>query len=249
VTHHWPAFNDEARRFYDGHLARPRKLFAAFTAKGSGSGRRAGPRLLYWQTVVAFSVAALEAGLEDVLFAAHGLRQGAEGHAVVSGTNSVGGNPRKWLVEDRLMAPSAQKIERVLFSDFGVILDQLPASAKFSARRKNWSKGGSGRGESVAGPADWASLRKYLDTLSHIRNATAHGDATKLEKCPTECEGLLWLKREDGIWSVQQPHALTALRTVLSAFNTAVDGVAARLGVSPPSTLTKPDTIDYPAAV
>lgn len=245
MTHHWPDFATEAERFYRDHMSRPRKLFEAFTAKGKGSGRRPGPRTLYWQTVVVSSLAALESGLEDLVYAAHGARQGAGGHVITKGSNSVDSNPRKWLVEDRLMAPDARKIERLVFADFGLLFDDLPKSAKYKARRKVWSKGGSGRGEEVAGPPTWRDLAEYLDTMHYIRNATAHGDAAKLGKCPSTAKGLLWLEKENGEWSVQQPHALTALRTTVAAFNAVAEGLAANLGVAAPS-LTTPDTIDYP---
>lgn len=245
MTHRWPDFATEAGRFVDDHLERPRTLFQAFTAKGDGSGRRPGPRSLYWQTVAVSSLAALEAGLEDLIFAAHAARQGAAGHVIVKGTNSADGNPRKWLVEDRLMAPNAQKIERVVFADFGVLLDALPAAAQFHARKKASPNGGDGRGSSVAGPANWSELGEYLNTLHYIRNAAAHGDATKLGRSPTGAEGLLWLKKQNGEWSVQQPHALTALRAVVAAFNAVADALATKL-VLAPAALTTPDTIDYP---
>lgn len=247
MTRYWPDFTAEARSFFQMHMKRPRKLFEAFVARGTGSGRRPGPRDLLWQTVVVASVAALEAGLEDLIFAAHGARQEASGRRVDKGTNSIDANPRKWLVEDRLMAPNAQKIERVLFGDFGVILSELPDSAKFRARHKSWSKGGSGRGHDVDGPLDWRSLTAYIDTMQYIRNAAAHGDISKLGSAPSRCEGLLWLRREDGSWSVQQPHALTALRATVATYNCVVDAVAKRLELPVP-TLYSPDRIDYPSA-
>jgi hypothetical protein len=245
VTHHWPDFATEAGRFYGDHMKRPRKLFEAFTARGKGSGRRPGPRTLYWQTVVMSSLAALESGLEDVVYAAHGARQSAGGQVITKGANAVDSNPRKWLVEDRLMAPDARKIERLIFADFGLLLDDLPPSARFKARNKEWSKGGSGRGVEITGPTTWRELADYLDTMHYIRNATAHGDAAKLGACPKKANGVLWLQKEDGDWSVQQPHALTSLRTTVSAFNAVAEGLAAKLGLTGP-TLTKPDTIDYP---
>lgn len=245
MTHRWPNFATEAERFYGDHMSRPRKLFEAFTAKGKGSGRRPGPRTLYWQTVVVSSLAALESGLEDLVYAAHGARQSAGGNVVVKGVNAVDSNPRKWLVEDRLMAPDARKIERLLFADFGLLLDDLPPSAKFKARKKVWSKGGSGRGEEVAGPTTWRDLADYIGTMHYIRNATAHGDAAKLGKCPEKANGLLWLQKEDGDWSVQQPHALSSLRATVAAFNTVADRLAATLGLTTPK-LTNPDTVDYP---
>lgn len=245
MTYHWPDFTTEAERFYGDHMSRPRKLFEAFTAKGKGSGRRPGPRTLYWQTVVLSSLAALESGLEDLVYAAHGARQGAGGHVVTKGVNAVDSNPRKWLVEDRLMAPDARKIERLVFAEFGLLLDDLPHSANFKARKKAWSKGGSGRGEEIAGPTTWRDLAEYLDTMHYIRNATAHGDAAKLGNCPKKANGVLWLQKKDGDWSVQQPHALSSLRATVAAFNTVAEGLAGTLGLAAPK-LAVPGTIDYP---
>lgn len=241
----WPHFTKTAEGFISGPMTRPRSLFGAFVAKGKGSGRRAGPRDLYWQTVAVSSLAALEAGLEDLLLGAHAVRLKCEGRPASVGVNSPDGNPRGWLADDRLMAPSARKIERILFADFGIVLKNLPPSAKFNVMRKDWSKGGSGRGKSVSGPSDWTALKKYLETLSHIRNAAAHGDTAKLGRAPANCGGDLWLLKEDGQWSVQQPHALTALRTVLAAYNLAATELAAATGASTPR-LTTPNSVDYP---
>lgn len=241
----WPHFQNEAERFYSNHLSRPRRLLKEFTAKGTGSGRRSGPRDLLWQSVVASSVASLEAGLEDLVFAAHASRLGYEGQEVQVGKNAPQKKPRSWLVESRLMAPGAQKLERVIFSDFGTMLGTLPTSAQFTVMRKGWSKGGQGRGSATPGPQNWKELRRYLDTLAYIRNATAHADVGKLGACPQHCEAELWLQKEDGTWSVQQPHGLNAVRTVLSIYNTTADALAGQLAVPSPN-LTSPDMIDYP---
>jgi hypothetical protein len=244
---HWPNFDEEAGRFFTSHLGRPRALFDAFVARGAGSGRREGPRHLYWQTVMVFSFAALEAGLEDLLFAAHGVRRGAEGQPIEAGKNSPDRNPRSWLVEKRLQNPNSDVVSRALFQDFGVVISALPQGARFEVRRKASSLGGSGRGEARPGPRDWQGLRPYLNTLSYIRNATAHGDPAKLhEGRPAHCEGDLWLKLQNGRWSVQQPHALTALRTSVSVFNTVAVELAGALKRTPPSNLTKPDLIRFP---
>lgn len=241
----WPTFAAVAAGFATGPFSRPRKLFDEFVAKGSGSGRRAGPRDLLWQTVVVAGLAALEAGLEELVLGAHAARGGWEGDPVTRGVNAPDANPGKWLAEDRLMAPGSVKIERALFADFGIVLGTLPTAARFEVRRKSWSKGGSGRGERRPGPASWTVLRTYLDTLSYVRNAAAHGDARKLRNPPTRCEGDLWLLKEDGVWSVQQPHALTALRTVMATFNLAATELAGAAGLAVP-TLTLPDTVTYP---
>jgi hypothetical protein len=243
----WPVFADTATAFFDGPLARPRRLLSEFTARGTGSGRRAGPRELLWQTVAISSVAALEAGLEDLLLAAHAVRLGAEGATVRSGTNAPEAKVRKWLADDRLMGPSAQKVERILFGDFAVLLAALPAEGQFRPRRKTKPNAGSGQGQEVVGPAAWRDLREYFDAVVYIRNAAAHGDASKLGAPPSylKCEGDLWLKKADGNWSVQQPHALTAVRTVLAVHNTIAAALAAALGVPKP-TLTSPSVIVFP---
>lgn len=244
AVHRWPVFADEVQGFIRGAFSRPLKLFEAFTAKGSGSGRRPGPRNLYWQSVAAFSVSALEAGLEDMVLAAHAIRKDCEGQ-LMSPANSLGKNTRKLLVEDRLMAPSPGKIDRVLFTDFGILLDGLPSEACFDARKKAWAKGGSGRGERVPGPRTWAELTEYLDALNYVRNAMAHGDAAKISNTPKGCEGLLWVRLEDQTWTLQQPHALTALRVVLATYNTIAVAIAQCLSVPIPA-LAGPSSIDYP---
>lgn len=244
---HWPKFEDEANRFYGSHLGPPRALFSAFLAKGSGSGRRDGPRHLYWQTVAVFAFAALEAGLDDLVFAAHGARQRAEGEPVAAGINSLDSNPRDWLVSNRLQSPSPRVVSRILFQDFGVMLGNLPPIAMFEVRRKVSSKAGSGQGDATPGPPDWKALSSYLDALSYIRNAAAHGDPVKLHAGrPAHGEGDLWVKLQNGRWSVQQPHALTALRTALSVYNTVAVELAAALGAVAPKGLVSPDTIRFP---
>ena len=145
----WPRFEDEANAFYSAHLSRPRNLLKEFTAKGKGSGRRSGPRDLLWQSVTTTAIAALEAGLEDLIFAAHGARLGQEDSPIRSTQNSPDRNPRQWLVETRLMAPNSQKLERMLFADFGILLDQLPPCAHFTLATKDVSNRGSGRGSPI----------------------------------------------------------------------------------------------------
>lgn len=241
----WPYFSTAAEGFYKGPFARALRLFRAFQATGSGSGRRAGPRELFWQTVAIQSVAALEAGIEDLVFAAHAHRLGVEGQTI-GASNAPDNNVRKWLAEDRLMAPNGQKIERVLFADFGISLGQIPPEARFSPRRKLQPHAGSGRGSEVAGPTTWNQLKNYLSALNFIRNAAAHADVGKLGPPPghLQCRGDLWLTKADGNWSVQQPHALTALRTSLSTFNTVAVELSATLG-TPTPTLTSPSSVVY----
>lgn len=242
----WPSFADTAESFYSGPLARPRRLLDEFTATGRGSGRRAGPRGLLWQAVAVSAVAALEAGLEDLLLSAHAVRLGAEGQAVVAGTNAPEGRVRNWLVEVRLVGADPRKIERFVFSDFGLLLNTLPSDARFHPRRKLKAHAGSGKGQEVAGPSNWSQLKEYLSALAFLRNAAAHGDASKFGAPPPhlKAEGDLWLRKADGHWSMQQPHALTAIRTVLAVYNTVAVAVATHFGRPTPD-LTLPDSVVF----
>jgi hypothetical protein len=162
--------------------------------------------------------------LEDLLLAAHGRRSNKTGQTLLRAD-------RRYLVEGPLQDPNAQKIKQVLFGSFGVELDALPRSARFTARKKASPNRGSGRGEEVPGPTTWSALCKYLDALSHVRNATAHGDVIRLRTAPQTAEGLLWVKKQDGGWSIQQPHALTGLRTVVATFNTIASALDGQLGL------------------
>ena len=191
-------------------------------------------------------MAALEAGLEDLIFAAHAARLNVEGTAIRRNTNSPDANPRPWLVETRLMAPSVQKLERVLFTDFGLMLGALPHSARFTVLTKDEPNRGSGRGNPKSGPSSWSELRRYLEVLNYIRNATAHADAKKLLSPPTGCEGELWVTKDDGTWSVQQPHGLTGIRSALAVYNTIADALNSTLGRPSSLSLQPPDSVDFP---
>jgi hypothetical protein len=226
--------------FYDAQMAIPLDLWRAFEVRQAGSRRPYGPRRLQWLATLVLAVSALEAGLENLMVAAHGQRIGKTGHA------SLSRDTRKYLVEDPLQAPNAQKIERLVFSSFGVEFGQLPPQAKFEARKKLRPNRGSGRGERVAGPQTWTDLKEYLDALSHIRNAAAHGDVVKFSSLPRTAEGLLWVRKQNGSWSVQQPHALTGLRTVIAAFNTVAAALDTNLKLFGTSPLRRPgNLVDY----
>ena len=67
------------------------------------------------------------------------------------------------------MAPNADKVEKVLFADFGLMLNVLPANARFTTMTKASPNRGAGRGVAKAGPQTWAELRQYLDALAYCR--------------------------------------------------------------------------------
>lgn len=145
-----------------------------------------------------------------------------------------------------MQAPNAQKLERVLLSHFGITLGALPTDARFTPYRKQTSN--AGRGAPTNGPAQWTTLRPYLDTASYIRNATAHGDTSKLASHPQGLNGHLWVPLKAGGWSVQQPHALTCLRAIVGVFNTVAIALDSELGFSTGSlNLVRPDdALPYP---
>ncbi len=211
-TVHWPTPEDAVREFYGAHLQLPLALFEDLQVKTPGSGRPAGQRKLLWSATFVLSAAALEAGLEELVFSAHGRRMRQSGTATKK--------TRQSLVENALMTPGPAKIEKLLESQFGIVPSSVPQIARFEARRKDWAKGGAGKGDSQPGPHTWAELMKYLGAIMHIRNGTAHGDVVKLRNSPANCEGLLWVRLQGGGWSMQLPHAITALRTIVSVFNT-----------------------------
>lgn len=160
--------------------------------------------------------AALEAGLEDIVLAAYGhcnSETGREDHLLK--------RRRNYLVERRLSSPSSENIEHILVAYFGIELDVLPEVAKFKARVKKSSNRSDGRGAQRWSPSDWNGLKKLLQILSQVRNAVAHGEAPQsLPVGSPDYEGYLWVQRANGTWSVQAPHALTGIRTVISVYNT-----------------------------
>ncbi len=211
----WPDLEAAPQAFYSQSLAPTQALWSAWRISGSvGSGRPAGPRNWQWSAAIVLAVAALEAGLEELLLAGHARRAGTEGDPIPR-------REREHLVESVLQAPNSGKIERALFSAFGIRIGAvaLSATSSFTARRKELAHAGSGRGSVAASPTTWRDLAAWLDAVVFIRHAIAHGDIAKHSSYPQSAEGLLWVRLRNGGWSVQQPHALTALRTVVATYN------------------------------
>ncbi len=219
----WPTPDGAVREFYTAHLPLALALFRDLQVKTPGSGRPAGQRKLLWSATFVLAVAALEAGLEELVFSAHGQRMSLSGCTTRKA--------RQDLVEGALMTPGPRKIERLLESQFGLAPSALPSVARFEARSKVWAKGGAGKGDPRSGPNTWPELAAYLRAIMHIRNGTAHGDVVKLRNPPTECEGLLWVPLESGGWSMQLPHTLTALRAIVSVYNTVAYELDQALGL------------------
>lgn len=209
----WPDPTEAVSAFYSSQLRLPLGLFEDLQVKTPGGGRPAGRRRELWSATCVLGVAALEAGLEELFFSAFGVLTGRAG--------PTSRDVRRRLVEDVLVTPGPRKIVNLLDAHFGVSLGDLPPIARFEARRKAWALGGSGKGEMVQGPISWKELSDLHSALMWIRNGTAHGDAVKLHLPPPTAEGMIWVQWKDGKkWSIQQPHVLTGLRTVVAVYNT-----------------------------
>ncbi len=222
-TVHWPTPEDAVKEFYGAQLKLPLALFNHLQVKSPGSGRPKGPRPVLWSATYVLAISALEAGLEELVFSAHGVltnRSGATKRDI-----------RKILVEKPLVTPSAQTIANLLEAQFGVVLSAVPPVAQFEARTKPWAKGGAGQGSAVPGPTSWRELAEFQSAVMHVRNGTAHGDMVKLRNPPKDCQDLLWVALQSGGWSMQLPHAMTALRTIVSVYNTVAHELDAAVGL------------------
>ena len=210
----WPNARDAVNQFYRGDLRPVLDLWDYFHIQSGGSGRRSGPRNTQWLSTLVVAYAALEAGLENIVLAAHGHRNSE------TGQDTLSRGQRKYLVENPLSAPSATKIERILFAHFGIELGILPDVAQFTATVKPKSHEGDGRGSRQPSPSNWADLKGLLQAVSYIRNAFAHGDTLRPQAFPNTGEGSVWVRSKNGeTWTVQQPHALTGIRTIIGVYN------------------------------
>lgn len=213
----WPDAYDAVNEFYKDDLQPVLDLWKHFGVPRQGPGRPPGPRRTQWLSTLVVAYAALEAGLENIVLAAHG-------HRNLRTRPILSRNRRKYLVEQPLMSPNTDRIERLLFSQFGIELKELPDVAKFTARVKLSARATTSRGAKRSGPSDWNSLSQLLRAISYARNVIAHGD-TRHGQLPTGGEGYIWVRQVDGTWSVQKAHALTGVRTIISVYNTVADAL------------------------
>lgn len=91
------------------------------------------------------------------------------------------------------------------------LLSGLDPALHVWLRKKASSNTGSGSGAWVDGPRDGDGVLQLLDGFNHIRNGFAHLDPGKRSCIPPKGEGLFWLRSGES-WSVQKPHALSAIR-------------------------------------
>ena len=252
----WPTPADAAQQYYEANLKSAVRLLKSIVRdrRSRGSGRPPGAPQAEWRAVVVLAVAALEAGLMDLALAAHH-------HRITKSVTSKAGTSAQLTTERRrlvdvlqLSAPNAHKIENFLLSHFGVRPAQIavPAIAHFTTRSKQVALGGAGSGSRVPFNGDWRELSIRLDAIQYFRNAIAHADSRKLTTIPARAlslspreQGSIWARQKNGMWSLQMPHAVTAVRTTVSVFNTVAEVLHsfAHLGRTGMPDLMKPDDV------
>lgn len=248
----WPTPQTASKRFYDENLKSAVDLLASQVAdrRSRSSGRPPRPSQAEWRAVVVLALAALETGLEDVLLVAH--HQRITSVAVGVGATELEAARGRLLKSLSLSAPDAQKIENTVLAHFGVLPSQIsiPAVAQFTTRRKPHAWEGTGTDIPFSG--DWRELATRLDAIQYFRNAVAHADSTKLKKVPqsvrslpTGAQGSVCALKKDGTWSLQMPHAVTAVRTTVAVYNVVADALASVVnpGKPPQFGLRSPDEV------
>jgi len=189
------------------------------------------------------ALAALEAGLVDVGLAAHYHRFVSRDGALGDGTateNELASARGRLLNSLPLSVPNAQKIENFMLAQFGVLPSGIvvPPVAHFTARCKPVALGGAGSGSRAPFTGGWDELAARLDAIQHFRNAIVHADSRKLttiphaaSALPESIRGSIWASQKDGNWSLQMPHAVTAVRTTAAVFNTVAFTLYAAAGL------------------
>ncbi|MCY4068071.1 MAG: hypothetical protein OXE79_03025 [Acidimicrobiaceae bacterium] len=153
-----------------------------------------------------------------------------------------------------LSAPNAQKIENFMMAHFGVLRSMItvPDVANFTARCKQKARGGSGSGTTLQFSGGWDELAVRLDAIQYFRNAIVHADSQKLAEIPQSLSALssslrssMWAEKENSSWSLQMPHAVTAVRTAAAVFNTVAFTLynAVGLDASDMAVLKPPDEV------
>lgn len=184
-------------RFFE--IERAHAAFRVFELESAqiGSGRPEGPRSQLWGSIVVLARASLEEALRRV-------------HSQICDKS-----PCPYTVPQ--LDPTKF---RQFLTDHGVdLVDLIPAELHISLRQKPVAKAGHGTGTKVDGPLTSAPLMELLAGLNHIRNGFAHRDPRKTEIIPPSGAGLLWVAPEEGTaWTVQKPHAFSAMRVCQSVF-------------------------------
>ena len=172
-------------------IERARVAFEIFEMASAriGSGRPAGPRSQLWGSVVVLA----RTSLEEALRRLH--RQLCEDGDCA----------------DPQLDPS--KFRRFLTDHQLEIVEQIPLRLHVALRAKTVAKSGEGSGVATNGPLNSEVVFELLGALNHTRNGFVHQDPKKTERLPEHGEGVLWVRPDSGsAWTVQKPHAFSAIR-------------------------------------
>ena len=223
--------DDSAVLFYDSIFSPIVGSFHALTRDraGRGSGRPPGDVQREWRSLIAQASDALGSGLEALLLTTHLDRIEALPDSAV-GTSDHDPSRVEAKLCDLLWLPDldASKIEHSILLQFGIVRECLsvPEVSHFTAKSKPRALGGNGRGQAVRFEGHWCELSAMLNTVQHVLNSTARTDEHDLELIPPtavtlskELRGSLYAITKAGQWSIQMPHAATALRIFVSVFN------------------------------
>jgi len=193
-----------SRPFDEIHLAQVAfELFELESAQ-IGSGRPSGPRSHLWGSIVILA----RASLEDALRRLH---------------RELCGVP-----ECRYTRPQLDPTKFLGFLRYHDVTpaEGIPESLHVALLLKDVAKSGSGTGKWVNGVRDQEQLVALMAGLNHIRNGFAHRDPRKTEMLPPGGSGILWVAPEEGSeWTVQKPHAVSAMRFCEVVFRYVVQSV------------------------
>ena len=186
-----------AQPFFE--IERAHAVFAIFELDSAqiGSGRPGGPRSALWGSIVVLARASLEEALRRV-------------HLHICQTSEC----------EYTKVPLDPTNFKKFFTEHGVTLaEEIPIELHVALRAKPQAKGGDGTGLPINGPLTAPELLSLLAALNHIRNGFAHRDPKKTEALPPDGAGVLWVAPGAGTeWTVQKPHAFSAMRFCHSVF-------------------------------
>ena len=220
--------HDPALRFYDSVFSPIVDLFYLYEEDRASrpSGRPPGPVQENWRSLIARSLDALRSGLE-ILLVHFQLERIIEHPRSDIDSNGVIHDRIATDLRDliQIPAPNSNTIENALLLQFGLARESIlvPDVAHFTANRKPLAWGGDGRGQPVPFRHGWEQLSAMLNTTMHILvNIDTHrGDSIPqtASALSEQIRGSLWATTKGGEWTVQMPHAATALRTCVAVFD------------------------------
>ena len=222
--------NDSTVLFYDSIFSPIVDLFYLYEEDRAsrGSGRPPGPVQEKWRSLIARSFDALRSGLEVLLVHSQLDRIIEHPRSDVDPTGVILDRVATELRDlIQLPAPDSNAIEDALLLQFGIARESIliPDIARFTAKSKPLAWEGAGRGQPVPFEHDWEQLSAILNTVMNVlTNIDAHrGDSIPptASALSEQMRGSLWATTKGGEWTVQIPHAATALRTCVAVFNSA----------------------------